>query len=101
MMEYAVWASAIAKASGMVNTSLISLTCSKDLERKDCGSKGCEKRWQWECDGHDRYYLEHGTHGMLDAIVTFQKWRRFGTDTPPIDNLFSRFLTQRSSFMSG
>ena len=34
MIEYAVWASAIAKATGIVNTSLVSLRSSKDLEKK-------------------------------------------------------------------
>ena len=53
MIEYAVWASAIAKASGIVNTSLISLTCSKDLEKKRLWKQKLRKslamgmRWAW------------------------------------------------------
>lgn len=39
MIEYAIWTSGISKAPGIVNTSLISLRCMKDLERKDCGSQ--------------------------------------------------------------
>ena len=45
MMEYAVWTPGIAKAPGVVNTSKISLLCTKDLEKKRLWkkrSKGCE-----------------------------------------------------------
>ena len=68
---------------------------------EEARSKGYEKRWEWERDGHDGYYCDadtllwhfkmvRGTLNILDAIVTFQDAANL---EPKYDNLFSWFLT--------
>ena len=99
----AIWKNMIAKAPGIVNTSLISLWyCTKDLEKKRSRkqrSKGCETCWEQECNGHDGYYCDanmllwrfkmaHGTFSMLDAIVMFQD----GADLEPTPTTSSQFF---------
>ena len=84
-----VWTSGIAKAPGILNTSLISLWCTKDLEKKRLWEqryKRYDTRWEREHDAHDGYYCDaskwrrHARYAGCYCDVSC--WCRFGTNTP-------------------